>query len=57
MMEGVGIDGGWKFLYQSKESISFNGANLYDFNTRSYDAYLGRFLQLDGANQFASEKT
>ncbi|UBM60822.1 DUF6443 domain-containing protein [Marinilongibacter aquaticus] len=54
VMEGVGIDGGWKFLYQSKESLTFNGANLYDFNTRSYDAYLGRFLQLDGANQFAS---
>ncbi|UBM60814.1 hypothetical protein LAG90_09215 [Marinilongibacter aquaticus] len=54
VMEGVGLSGDWKFLYQSKESISFNGANLYDFNTRSYDAYLGRFLQLDGANQFAS---
>ena len=57
VLEGVGQPGAWDFLYQGKQFVSFNGYNLYDFETRGFDSYSGRFWQLDGANQFASGYT
>jgi hypothetical protein len=41
-------------LYQGKEWQDGFG---YDFVTRTYDPYTVRFLQVDGANQFASGYT
>jgi RHS repeat-associated protein len=54
VLEGLGQSGDWRFLYQAKEYIDGLG---YDFHSRTYDPYSGRFLQLDGANQFASGYT
>lgn len=55
MMEGLGVvadsSDKWDFLYQGKELVDGWG---YDFHTRGYNQYLGRFMQVDGANQFAS---
>ncbi len=53
-LEGLGSTIGWPFLYQGKEYINGLG---YDFHTRSYDPHTGRFMQVDGANQFASGYT
>lgn len=47
----------FKFSYQGKEYIDFLGLNQFDFHSRAYDSYLGRFNQIDGANQFASGYT
>lgn len=41
-------------LYQGNEWLDGFG---YDFVTRTYDPYVMRFLQVDGANQFASGYT
>ncbi|MCU0323718.1 MAG: DUF6443 domain-containing protein [Spirosomaceae bacterium] len=51
ILEGIGTPGDWNFLFQGKEWIDGVG---YDFLSRSYDAWSGRFDQIDGANQFAS---
>jgi RHS repeat-associated protein len=56
-MEGISATGPWKFLYQGKEYVTDFGYNNYDFHSRSYDPYSGRFNQIDGANQFASGYT
>lgn len=56
-LEGIGINGDWNFLFQGKEYIDFEGYNAYDFHTRSYDPWTGRFNQVDGADQFASGYT
>jgi RHS repeat-associated protein len=47
----------FRFTYQGKEYIDFLGLNQFDFHSRTYDSYLGRFSQVDGANQFASGYT
>jgi RHS repeat-associated protein len=47
----------FRFLYQGKEYVDFLGLNQFDFHSRAYDSYLGRFNQIDGANQFASGYT
>ena len=51
---GIGMDGDWNFLFQGKEYVDFEGLNLYDFHSRFYDPWTGRFWQIDGADQFAS---
>lgn len=47
----------FRFSYQGKEYVDFLGLNQFDFHSRTYDSYLGRFSQVDGANQFASGYT
>lgn len=54
VLEGIGQTGDWNFLFQGKEWVNDVG---FDFGSRFYDPYNGRFLQLDGANQFASGYT
>ncbi len=54
---GIGKEGDWDFLFQGKEYVDFEGYNVYDFHTRSYNPWTGRFNQIDGANQFASGYT
>lgn len=44
-------------MYQGKEYIDFLGLNQFDFHSRSYNSWIGRFDQIDGANQFASGYT
>lgn len=46
-LEGIGVDGDWNFLFQGKEYVDFEGYNIYDFHTRSYDPWTGRFNQVD----------
>lgn len=51
----IGVQGDFKnALFQSKEYIDFEGYNSYDFHTRSYDPWAGRFTSLDPKNQFSS---
>lgn len=54
VLQGIGTQGDWKFLFQGKEFVDAFAANYYDFHSRMYDPTLGRMLQVDGANQFAS---
>ncbi len=56
-LEGIGQEGDWKFLFQGKEYVDFEGYEIYDFHTRGYDPWTGRFNQIDGADQFASGYT
>ncbi len=51
ILEGIGQTGDWLFLFQGKEFVDGVG---YDFHSRSYDAWSGRFDQIDGANQYSS---
>lgn len=53
-LAGLSSNSDWNFLFQGKEYIDFEGYKLYDFHTRGYDPWTGRFWQMDGANQFAS---
>lgn len=53
-LAGLSSNGDWIFLFQGKEYIDFEGYKLYDFHTRGYDPWTGRFWQMDGPNQFAS---
>jgi RHS repeat-associated protein len=52
VMEGVGVSGDWKFLYQGKEFVDGFGYNAYDFGWRQGDSWLGRWMSKDPANQF-----
>ena len=51
ILEGIGQTGDWNFLFQGKEYVDGYG---FDFHSRNFDSWSGRFDQIDGANQFAS---
>lgn len=44
----------YNYKYQDKESLAFNGYNMYDFGSRMYDASVGRWFNTDPKNQFSS---
>lgn len=50
VLEGIGKEGDWQYLYQGKELIKGWG---YDFHARSYDSYLGRFMGIDPVNNYS----
>jgi RHS repeat-associated protein len=54
LLQGIGTQGDWKFLFQGKEYVGALGLNTYDFHARQYDPFAGRFLANDPKNQFAS---
>lgn len=43
-----------KKLYQTKEFITDENMNIYDFDARQYDPLLGRFTSIDPLGEFAS---
>ena len=45
------------YQFQGKEREMAFDANIYDFHARQYDPQLGRFMQVDPADQFASGYT
>lgn len=54
VLEGVGQEGDWNFLYQGNEFIDAFGYDNYDFNLRQYDPFIGRFTSIDPVD-FASQ--
>jgi RHS repeat-associated protein len=50
VLEGIGTQGDWNFLYQGKEFISDYG---YDFHARSYDTWSGRFDGIDPVDNYS----
>lgn len=50
VLEGIGTQGDWNFLYQGKEFISDYG---YDFHARSYDTWSGRFDGIDPIDNYS----
>lgn len=51
VLEGIGTQGDWLFLYQNKEWVDGLG---YDFHSRQYDPFRGQFDSIDPKNQFDS---
>ncbi len=63
---GMGMDGSWSgvvnepnndYLYNGNERISDLELNFDDFNFRTYDASIGRFIQVDLLAEWAPEWT
>lgn len=50
VLEGIGTQGDWNWLYQSQEFISDYG---YDFHARSYDSWSGRFDGIDPVDNYS----
>src|SRR5690606_36326749 len=44
----------YNYKYQSKEQLTANGYNMYDFGSRMYDGSVGRWFNTDPQNQFGS---
>ncbi|MCU0323626.1 MAG: DUF6443 domain-containing protein [Spirosomaceae bacterium] len=53
LLEGIGVDSSWQWLYQSQEYIDAFGYNSYDFHARGYDANTGRFDGIDPVDNYA----
>ncbi len=52
MLQGIGISGDWKFLFQGKEYVDAFGLNTYDFGWRMGDPFTGRWTSTDPVDQF-----
>lgn len=52
LLQGIGTQGNWKFLFQGKEFVDAFGYDSYDFHARQYDPLIGRFNSVDPVDNY-----